>query len=254
MDYKTLKYEKNDQIVIITLNRPDKLNALSRQLRDDIADAWHAAEEDKDIRIIIMTGAGRAFCAGADIGEWDQGMEAGRKGLKEWLPFLGTPERLDKIVISAVNGIAFGGGMEIVMASDLAVASETAKLGLPEAKVGLAPGFGMLRMHDIVGRKKAKEIMLIGDPLTATEAERLGLINKVVPADKLMEEALAMANKVLKAAPLSVRFLKAVVNRDLVGEPYAFAYEGETRLFGSEDVVEGRQSFLDKRPPNFKGS
>ena len=254
MEYKTLKYEKNDQIVIITLNRPDKLNAMSRQLRDDIGHAWNAAEEDDEIRVVIMTGAGRAFCAGADIGEWDQGMEAGRKGLKEWLPFLGTPERMDKVVISAVNGIAFGGGMEIVLASDLAVASETAKLGLPEAKVGLAPGFGMLRMHDIVGRKKAKEIILMGEPVSGEEAARLGLVNKCVPADKLMEEALAMAHKVLRAAPLSVRFLKAVINRDLVGEPYAFAYEGETRLFGSDDVVEGRQSFLEKREPVYKGS
>lgn len=253
MKYKELTYEKNGQIVVITLNRPEKLNALSRQLRDDLALAWQAAEDDEDVRIIIMTGAGRAFCAGADIGEWDQGMEAGRKGLKKWLPFLGTPERLDTITISAVNGIAFGGGMEIVISSDFAVASETALLGLPEAKVGLAPGFGMLRMHEIVGRKKAKEIMLIGEPLPAAEAERLGLINKVVPADKLMEEAFEMARKILKAAPLSVRFLKAVVNRDLIGEPFAFAYEGETRLFGSEDVIEGRASFLEKRAPKFMG-
>jgi 3-hydroxypropionyl-coenzyme A dehydratase len=253
MTYQSLLYKKQDRIVVITLNRPDKLNALSRQLRNDIDAAWNAAEEDEDVRIIIMTGAGRAFCAGADIGEWDSGMEAGRKGLKEWLPFLGKPERLDKIVIAAVNGVAFGGGMEIVMASDMAIAADTAQLGLPEAKVGLAPGFGMLRLHEIVGRKKAKEIMMTGEPLTAAEAERLGLINKVVPSHKLMEEALALANKVLRAAPLSVRFLKAVVNRDLIGEPFSYAYEGESRLFGTEDIVEGRQSFLEKRKPVYKG-
>ncbi len=256
MSYKALKYEKyenDERIVIMTLNRPEKLNCLNRQLRDDIGAAWEAAEEDPDVRVVIMTGAGRAFCAGADIGEWDEGMEAGRKGLKEWLPFLGTPERMDTVVISAVNGIAFGGGMEIVIASDMAIAADTAKLGLPEASVGLAPGFGMLRIHDEIGRKRAKEMMLTGGALTAAQAERYGLINQVVPADELLDAALTMAGKVLKAAPLSVRFLKAVVNRDLVGEPYAFAYEGETRLFGSEDVVEGRNSFLEKRDPVYKG-
>lgn len=253
MELKAVLYEKRDGIAIITMNYPERLNALSNQLRADITTACDEAINDKEISAIILTGSGRSFCAGADISGFKFDTQSVRKFARDIIPFLGAIEKLPKLVIAAVNGLALGGGFEVAISCDIIIASEKAKFGVPEAAIGLVPGFGIIRLHQIVGRAKAKELAMTCDQISAEEALRIGLINKVVPHENLLDAAMEMAKKISSKAPLAIDLIKASVNRDLHGEEMAYAIDAITWLFMTEDAKEGMDAFLNKRKPVYKG-
>ena len=256
--FENITYEKKDNIAIITLNRPKALNALSSALIRELGQALHDAEEDENIRAVIITGAGdRAFAAGADVSELAgrtpeeiyRYLRAGRDNVLDFI------RKMTKPVIAAVNGLALGGGCELTMACDIVIASETARFGQPEINLGVTPGWGgMARLARIVGHHKAMELSMTGDMIDAQEAYRLGLVNKVVPPDKLMEEAMALAKKLAEKAPLAIKAVKDVVNMSLYDIP-AMEYEAHafTKLFATEDAQEGTKAFLEKRKPVWKG-
>ena len=156
-------------------------------------------------------------------------------------------------VIAAVNGLALGGGLELAISCDIIIASDKAQFGVPEARLGLVPGFAIVRLHQIIGRHKAKEMTMTTDQISAEEALRINLVNKVVPHDRLMDEAITMAKRIISQGPLAVQFAKSAYNRHLWGEDLAYATDAMAMLFGTEDAKEGTTAFLEKRKPVFKG-
>jgi enoyl-CoA hydratase len=162
-------------------------------------------------------------------------------------------EKLSKPIIAAVNGLALGGGLELGLASDIVIASDKARFGMPEPSIGLVPGFAIGRLFDLLGRNKASYLMMTAEPISAEEAERIGLISMVVPHDQLMEKSIEVAKKVMKNAPLAVSLLKTAANRELGGDDLVFCIEATSKLFATEDQKEGMDAFLNKRKPNFKG-
>ena len=253
MDLKVILYEKKDGVGIITLNYPERLNALSNQIRAEFRAIYDDSMNDDDVKVLIVTGSGKSFCAGADISGFKFDTPSIRKFIRDIISFLSMLEKHPKPVIAAVNGIAFGGGLELAISCDIIIASEKAKFGVPESAIGLVPGFAVLRLHQIIGRAKSKEMAMTCDPVSAQEALRIGLINKVVPHDSLMDAAMEMANKIKSKAPLAVQLVKASVNRELHGEEMAYIYEAVGMLFKSDDAQEGMDAFLNKRKPDFKG-
>jgi enoyl-CoA hydratase len=249
--------EKHDGVAVLTLNRPQMNNALDKQTWLELGEAVQQVKVDREIGVLIITGAGeRAFAAGADI-NW----------LKERSPLdilergpqaiLSELERLPKPVIAAINGYALGGGCELALACDIRIASDKAKLGQPEINIGILPGGGgTQRLSRLVGKGKAKELIYTGDIIDAWEAEKIGLLNKVVPANELMDVVMAMARKILSKGPVALRVIKAVID---IGSGTDFntglAYEqfGQAILFATEDRKEGIDAFLEKRPPKFQG-
>ena len=253
MDLKVVLYEKRDGVAIVTMNYPERLNALSEQLRADLQTACDEALKDDEIGAVILTGTDRAFCAGADISGFTFDMPSIRKFMGNVMSFLSAFEKYPKPVIAAVNGLALGGGLEIAISSDIIIASEKARFGVPEAAIGLAPGFAIIRLHQIVGRAKSKELSMTCDQITAEEALKIGLINKVVPHDQLLDASMEMAKKIMSKAPLAIQFIKSAVNRELHGEELTYAMDAMSGLFSTEDAKEGMDAFLNKRKPNFKG-
>ncbi|HCX89104.1 MAG: hypothetical protein COZ68_06065 [Deltaproteobacteria bacterium CG_4_8_14_3_um_filter_43_13] len=253
MDLKVVLYEKKDGVAVITMNYPERLNALSDQLRLDLKTAYDEALNDKDVRVLILTGTDRAFCAGADISGFKFDTPSIRKFMRDVMSFLAALEKYPKPVIAAVNGLALGGGLEIAISSDIIIASEKAKFGVPEAAIGLAPGFAIIRLHQLVGRAKSKELSMTCDQISAEEALRIGLINKVVPHEELMDASMQMAKKITSKAPIAIELIKSSVNRDLHGEELTYAMDAMSGLFKTEDAQEGMDAFLNKRKPNFKG-
>jgi len=253
MDLKVVKYEKKDGVAIIAMNYPERLNALSVQIREDLQIAYAEALNDDDVRVLILTGSGRSFCAGADISGFQFDTKSIKKFMYEVMDFLAYLEKYPKPVISAVNGLALGGGLEIAISSDIIIASDKSKFGVPESAIGLVPGFAILRLHQIVGRAKSKELAMTCDQISAEEALRIGLINKVVPHDELMDAAMEMAQKIKSKAPVAIELIKSAVNRQLHGEELAYASGAMGMLFKTEDAKEGMDAFLNKRKPNFKG-
>lgn len=259
LQYKNIIYEKRDGVATITINRPQALNALNKETLEEINSAIRNAEKDADVKVIIITGVGeRAFCAGADVAELKgqspiEITEFIKLGQDTW----NLIENLDKPVIAAVNGLSLGGGCELVMACDLAVSSEKARFGQPEINLGIMPGWGgTQRLTRLVGTKKAKEIVLLGEMFGADEALRMGLINKVVPAEKLMEEANAIARKLADKSPVALKFAKSAVNKALetsLAGGLEFEKATFALLYSSEDAKEGLTSFLAKRKPVWKG-
>lgn len=259
MPYETLLTEKSGAIVRVTVNRPEKLNALNAQLIGDLEGCFRALEEDYEAQVVILTGAGeKAFVAGADIGEIAslsplEAREFSRRGQQVF----DRIENLGKPVIAAVNGYALGGGCELAMACSLRIAAETARFGQPETKLGLIPGYGgTQRLARLVGKGRAIELLTTGEPITAQEAYRWGLVNQVVPAKELIAACEALAGKIMANAPLAVKFVLEAVNRGLemsLAEGLAL----EASLFGlccaSEDMKQGTRAFLEKRPPKFTG-
>lgn len=252
MVYETILYERKEGIATITFNRPQKLNAFSTKLWSELDDALDTAEKDEEVRVVVLTGSGRAFSAGDDIADFTTlDPISGREYLRDVLSRMTKPERLEKIVIAAINGLCYGAGFELMLACDLTIASETATFAIPEARVGLWPAVAVTRLHEIVGRKKAKELALTGDPIDAREAERLGLVNKVVPAEQLEDAVKEMAKKIIDMAPLPAKLIKITFNRGLQGTE--FSREATSLLYATEDAKEGVNAFLNKRPPVFKG-
>ena len=248
----SVSYEVRDRVAILTLDEPQKLNALTLGIRDGVLCGLKKADEDEAVRVAVITGSGeKAFCSGADISAMTFDPEKARVFLIEVLDALQAPERARKPVISAVNGIAFGGGFELAIASDFIIASERARFAVPEIKLGLLPGFAIVRLADIVGRAKAKELSLLGDPISAEEAFRLGLVLRVVPHDRLLAETLSFADRIAARPRLAVQLGKSFYNRGLGGDDIRHAVDGLPILFTHDGAREGVTAFREKREPKF---
>jgi len=260
MDYQYILYEKGEGLATITINRPEVRNALTQALMEELGDAISQAETDNDVRVLILTGAGdRAFVAGADIGE---------VGARDTLSELGVNSRVRRDVytrlehlfkpsIAAINGYALGGGCELALACTLRIASDSARFGQPEINLGIIPGLGgTQRLPRLVGKGKAMELILTGDLIDAQESLRIGLVNKVVPAAQLMEEARVLGKKLASKPPLALRAAKDAVDYG-ADMSLAAALEFENRLFailsGSADKSEGVSAFQEKRNPEWQG-
>jgi enoyl-CoA hydratase len=257
--FENLLFEKKDKIAYITVNRPKVLNALNLPVMEDLRRAFTAVKDDPEVRVAILTGAGeKAFVAGADISELQKHTPV--EG-KEWTHIgqsvLDLIENLGKPVIACVNGFALGGGCELAMACTMRIASENAKLGQPEVKLGVMPGYGgTQRLPRLVGRGIAMQLVLTGDMITAQEAYRIGLVNEVVPPAELIPRGEAIAKKIIANAPLAVQYAMEAVNHGMDMTLKEGLYL-EATLFGvlcaSEDKNEGTTAFLEKRQANFKG-
>jgi enoyl-CoA hydratase len=260
MAYKTIIYEKSDRTAIITLNRPKKLNALSPELVEELYKALSDADGDESVRVIIITGGDSVFAAGADLGAMDTAAPTVVQTLKSRFAARNPYDYIEQIgkpVIAAIAGYALGGGCELAMCCDLRIAAETAKFGQPEIRVGLIPGAGgTQRLPRLVGMTKAKELIMVGEYIGAEEARELGLVNAVVPSEKLLEEAKNLAAKLAQRPPFSLRLIKMVMNmgadRDLQSA-LALEREAFATLFATEDQKEGVRAFNEKRKPEFKG-
>jgi enoyl-CoA hydratase/carnithine racemase len=249
----SVNYETKGKIAILTLDEPNKLNALSGGIREGILEGLKRADADDAIRVAILTGNGeKAFCAGADISGFQFEPETVRKFMKTALDVLAAPENCSKPVISAVNGIAFGGGFEIAIASDFIIASDRARFAVPEIKLGLLPGFAIVRLAEMVGRAKAKEMSILGDPITAEEASSLGLVLRVVPHERLLAEATEFAERIASKPRLAVQMAKSFYTRGLGGDEMRHAIDGFPLLFMHDDAHEGIAAFREKRKPRFK--
>jgi enoyl-CoA hydratase len=259
MTYRNLLYESAGGIARLTVNRPDKLNALDRATVQEIDAALTAFAGDDSIGALIVTGAGaKAFVAGADIGELAaQTPQGGRDYSLYGQGVLRRLESSGKPTIAAVNGYALGGGLELALACHVRIASETASLGLPEVSLGIIPGFGgTQRLPRVVGRGKALEMILAGEKINAAEALRIGLVDRVVKADDLLKEAEVLARTILSRGPVAVRCAIEAVDRGLEMSLAEGSFL-EAALFGllttTEDMKEGMRAFIEKRKPAFRG-
>lgn len=258
MELKNVTFEKKERIAVVTIDRPKALNALNSDTLKDLDTVITELENDNEVYAVILTGAGeKSFVAGADISEMKdlneaQGEEFGILGNKVFRRL----ENLNKPVIAAISGFALGGGCELAMACDIRIASEKAKFGQPEAGLGITPGFGgTQRLPRIVGLGKAKELIYTCDIIKADEALRIGLVNKVVPLENLMEETFAMANKIVANAPIAIKLCKDAINRGMqVDIDKAIAIEAEDfgKCFSTEDQKEGMDAFIERRTKNFQ--
>lgn len=259
MEFKYIIYEKNEGVATITLNRPEALNAFSKEVVEEILHALEDVKTDEAVRVLVFTGAGeKAFSAGADIKAM-----VGMTALKaRELSFMGEKlcvglENLEKPVIAAINGYALGGGLEVAMSCDLRIASENAKMGQTEINIGLIPGWGgTQRLTRLVGMTKTKEMVFTGRIIDAKTAEQIGIVNMVVPADKFRETVSQFAKDLASKAPVALKVAKALINKGSdIGLESALALEREG--FGvvgsSEDLKEGVSAFTEKRKPVFKG-
>ena len=259
MDFQTLKFEKKNSIAYVTVNRPDKLNALNMQVMDDLRSAFTAIRDDNEVRVAILTGSGeKAFVAGADIGELNkQDTVAAKAYTHKGQSVLDLIENLGKPVIACINGFALGGGCELSMACTFRLASENAKMGQPEVKLGIMAGYGgTQRLPRLVGKGLAMQILLTGEMISAQEALRIGLVNEVVPQGELIARAEAIAAKIIANAPLACQYTMEAVNHGMeMTLPEGLFLEAT--LFAvacaTEDKKEGTSAFLEKRAAAFKG-
>ena len=259
MGEKYFSSEYRDKVEIITITRPKVLNALNSDLMKELKEAFLRFKDDKDRRVLIITGQGeKAFSAGADIpGLLGRHIFEEKRGILSGQDTLTTLEGLGKPSIAAINGYALGGGLELAIACTFRLASPNARLGVPEIKLGLIPGYGgTQRLLRMVGQIKALEMVLLGSSMTAQEGERLGLIYKVVDQDKLMDECLKLADELCKKSPLTISLaMEAVLRGRDVALKDGLALEADlgTIAFNTEDCKEGLTAFLEKREPKFKG-
>jgi enoyl-CoA hydratase/carnithine racemase len=259
MTITNILLEKKNAIAYVTVNRPKALNALSLATMEELGSAFQEIKDDPSIRVAILTGAGeKAFVAGADIGELaKQDPVSGKKFAHRGQAVLDLIENLGKPVIACINGFALGGGCELALACTMRLASDNAKLGQPEVKLGILPGYGgTQRLPRVVGKGLAMQMILAGEMITAQEAHRIGLVNEVTPPAELIPRAEAIAAKIIANAPLAVQYAMEAVNKGME-MPLAEAQFLETSLFGvccaTEDKKEGTAAFLEKRPAGFKG-
>jgi enoyl-CoA hydratase len=259
MALENVKLEKKNQIAYVTIDRPKVLNALNMATMEELREVFTDLAADRDIRVVILTGGGeKAFVAGADINELQKNNPVEAKAYTHrGQAVLDLIENLGKPVIACINGFALGGGCEIAMACTMRLAGENAKLGQPEVKLGIIPGYGgTQRLPRLVGTGLAMQLLLTGEMITAQEAHRIGLVNEVLPADKLVSRAEEIAAKIIANAPLAIQYCMEAVNQGL----NMTLQEGlflEATLFGicsaSEDKKEGTTAFLEKRKANFQG-
>ena len=257
--YETLIYEKKDNIGVLTINRPERMNAISNQLTSEMMQFLDEVEDDDSLRVLIITGAGeKAFVAGADIKELEErDALIGRRVSRMRQEVFSRIENLTVPVIAAVNGYALGGGLELALACSIRISSEKAQFGAPEVKLGIIPGDGgTQRLPRLVGLGRAMEMILTGDFIDAQEAYRIGLVNRVVPHEELMEKTMELAQKIAARPPLAVKYAKEAVNRSQEGDT-ASGYALESYLHAltctTEDKKEGVAAFLEKRKGKFRG-
>lgn len=259
MTFKLIIYEKSEGVATITLNRPEAMNAISKEVVEEVIQALGDAKDDESIRVVILTGAGeKAFSAGADIKAMI-GMNALRArelslmGEKLCLAF----ENFEKPVIAVLNGYALGGGLEVAMACDLRIASENARMGQTEVNIGLIPGWGgTQRLTRLIGATKAKELVFTGRMIDAKTAEQLGILNMVIPADKFKETVTQFAKDLAAKPPVAIKVAKSLINKGAdIGLDSALALEREgfSVVASTEDLQEGVKAFTEKRKPLFRG-
>lgn len=259
MAYQNILSEVKDQILYITINREQKLNALNKATLEELSDAISFATKQDEVRGVLLTGAGeKAFVAGADISEFSnydaqQGEALARTGQEQ---VFNAIENCPKPVIAAINGFALGGGLELALSCHIRIASDNAKLGLPEVSLGLIPGYGgTQRLTQVVGKGKAIEMIATADMISAIQAQEIGLVNYVVPQDQLITKAEEILNKIKLRAPLAVAAAIKSVNSSLSFGVNGFETEIKEfgRCFNTEDFKEGTTAFLEKRKPTFLG-
>lgn len=254
----TIKYEiTENKVAVVTISRPEALNALNTQVIAELEQTVDMIEKNSDLSAMILTGEGRSFVAGADIGEqYPLDLGQGRKWGQRGSAVMRRIEKLAIPTIAAVNGFALGGGCEIAMACDIILASEKAKFGQPEVGLGITPGFsGTQRLPRRVGAAMAKELIFSGKMISAVEAERIGLANHIYPADELMDKAMEMAESFAKNAQIAVRYSKACIDRGMetgIDEGIAMENELFAMCFATRDQKEGMKAFLEKRPASFE--
>jgi enoyl-CoA hydratase len=256
--YKTILLEKKEGIGYLTLNRPEVRNAFNQEMIDELRSALRNIDKDEEIRVLIITGAGKAFQAGADIAElsvmtpmdilrWNEGI----------VRINATLEKLRQPVIAAINGPAMGGGLELAISCTLRVIAESAKMALPEVKLGIIPGTGgTQRLPRLIGKGRAAELLFTGDIIHAEDALKIGLVNKIAPDNKCVEVAEELARRIMANAPIAVEMAKDAleIGKDLPLE-HAVQYSQKNCVtcFSTEDMKEGMAAFLEKRKANFKG-
>lgn len=254
--FENLKYEVKEGIAYVTINRPKSMNALSKEVLDELTAAFTQVNKDPAVQVAILTGEGRAFVAGADISQMVDltGIE-GQEMMKQGARVMDHIESIDKPVIGAINGFALGGGCELAMACDIRVASEAAKFGQPEVNLGIIPGFGgTQRLPRLVGKGMGKLMIMTADMVDANEAYRIGLVEKVVPAEELIPACEEIAKKIMSKAPIAIKAAKIAVNNGIMLDvKTGVVLEGEAcgAPFCSEDRNEGMKAFLEKRPAVF---
>jgi enoyl-CoA hydratase len=261
MKYETILYDRDETsaVSVITLNRPKHLNALSEEMLDELNHLMESVAKDADIAALVITGGDKCFAAGADIKQVSRlnSPADAHEFVSRAHMVMNSIERIEKPVIAAVNGIAFGGGCELALACDIRLASESALFALPEIKIGVMPGGGgTQRLSRLIGLGRAKEMIFSGDPIDAREAYRIGLVNRVLPVASLMEEATKMAKKFVSRPRVALRTIKAAVTDGMSMDlSSALAYEARCfeLLFSTEDLKEGMGAFMEKRKPLFKG-
>jgi len=256
LTFKTILTSTEDQIGIVTLNRPKVLNALSHELMGELVQALESFDHDDSVRAIVLTGSERAFAAGADIKEMSDETSISIM-LKDQFATWDRVKNIRKPIIAAVSGFALGGGCELAMTCDIIIASESAQFGQPEINIGVIPGAGgTQRLTRCVGKYKAMEMILTGRPITAKEALAAGLVNRVVPVEMFLEEAKTLAKEIAKRPPLAVRLAKEAVLKTFdvpISEGLQFERKNFYALFSSLDQKEGMKAFLEKRPASFVG-
>ncbi len=253
--YKTILVERKDKLALVTLNRPDKLNAVNLEMRLDLLDLLDDLRVDDEVRVVVVTGAGRAFCAGADISQFGEVTTELRKQQARAKDTLRRIYDFEKPIIGAINGICAGEGAHLMLVFDLNIASEKARFAWPATRLGILCPYGSIRLPAEVGRFRAKEVLMTRQTpdryLTAEEVYQWGLVTKVVPDEKLMDAAVELANEITKMPPLSLKAVKEAVNRGMEGEEYISRVMAN--LQQTEDFREGTRAFMEKREPVFKG-
>lgn len=255
--FETLRYEIKDGIAYVTIDRPKSLNAISIEVLNELKTVFEKINNNSEVQVVILTGEGRAFVAGADISQMASltGIE-GQKMVRDGAKIIDYIETIDKPVIAAINGFALGGGCELAMACDIRIASEKAQFGQPEVNLGIIPGFGgTQRLPRLVGKGMAKYMIMTAEYINAEEALRLGLVEKVVAPEDLMPTCESIAKTIMSKAPIAIRAAKTAINTGIMLDvPTGVALEGEASgaPFCSEDRVEGMKAFLEKRKPEFR--
>jgi len=254
MSFQYTVYNKEDRIAWVTLNRPEALNALNSGLWREIYQRLDMAEKDEDIRVIAITGAGRAFSAGDDIKEVSTlkaPSDIRNFFINYAAPTIAKIIQLSKPIIASVNGLAFGGGCELAILCDLVIASENALFAVPEARVGAYPPIACAIGVYFTGKLNLSMLALTGEPITANEAQRIGLVNKVVPSDKLRDVTKELAEKIMLSAPSSIKAIKKMLNRKFQPEDLEQAVETLIALLETEEGREGHKAFVEKKPPKW---
>jgi len=263
MSFETILLEKKEGIGVLTLNRPERMNAFNEKMEAEFVQAIQEVSQDDEIRVLVVTGAGKAFCAGADVGRMSgeekkpKGAEEFRRGFRNIQGIILGLQRLEKPTIAMVNGSAVGGGFDLACACDLRTGSEHARFMVAFTRIGLFPGWGGTWLYArIIGIPKAAEMLFTGDFLEAKEAERLGLLNRLVPAAELEKETMSLARRIANGPPIAIRLAKMQLYKGLemdLETAMQVAAACETITLTSEDHKEGVAAFREKRPPQYKG-